>query len=93
MRWKGGSGYWVTLKDLKYSYPVPVSNYAIANALQDEPAFAWWIPYTFKKRTAIIGKMKSSKHWETTHKYGVRVPQNVKEAFEIDAKNGKHSVG
>ena len=32
--------------------------------------------------------MKSSKHWERTHKYGVRVPRNVKEALEIDAENG-----
>ena len=31
--------------------------------------------------------MKSSKHWERTHKYGVRVPRNVKEALEIDTKN------
>ena len=29
VRRKGGSGDWVTLKDLKESYPVPVSNYAI----------------------------------------------------------------
>ena len=33
--------------------------------------------------------MKSSKHWERTHTYGVRVPtRNVKEALEIDIKNG-----
>ena len=32
--------------------------------------------------------MKSSKHWERTHKYGVQVPRNVKEALEIDAENG-----
>ena len=71
VRWKGGSGYWVTLKDLKESYPIPVADYAIANDLQDKPAFAWWTPYNLKNRTAIIGKMKSSKHWERTHKYGV----------------------
>ena len=88
MRWKGGSGEWVTLKDLKESYPVPVADYAIANALQDEPAFAWCIPYTINKRTAIIGNIKLSKHWERTHKYGVQVPRNVKEALEIDAENG-----
>ena len=41
-----------------------------------------------KKRTAIIGRMKLSKHWERTHKYRIQVPRNVKEAFEIDAKNG-----
>ena len=32
--------------------------------------------------------MKSIKHWEGTHRYGVRVPRNVKEALEIDAENG-----
>ena len=37
--------------------------------------------------TTIIGKMKSSKHWERTHKYGVRVPRNIKEALAIDAEN------
>ena len=78
MRWKGGSGDWVTLKDLKESYPVPLPDYDIVNTLQDEPAFALWIPYTLKKQTVIIGKMKSSKHWERTHKYRVRVPRNVK---------------
>ena len=90
VRWKGGSGDWVAMKDLKESYPVQLADYAIANDLQAEPAFAWWVPHTLKKRTAIIGKMKSTKHWERTHKYGIRVPRNVKEAFEIDAENGDH---
>ena len=40
VRWKGGSGDWVTLNDLKESYPVPVADYDIANALQDKPEFA-----------------------------------------------------
>ena len=88
MRWKEGSGDWVSLKDVKESYPVPLADYAVANDLQAEPAFAWWIPYTMKKRTMIISKMKSSKYWEGTYKYGVRVPRNVKEALEIDAENG-----
>ena len=87
MRWKEGSGDWVSMKDLKESYPVTLADYAVANDLQAEPAFAWWIPYTMKKRTMIISKMKSSKYWERTHKYGVRVPRNVKEAFEIDDEN------
>ena len=88
VRWKGGSGDWVSLKDLKESYPVPLADYAVANDIQDEPAFAWWIPYTIKKRKTIISKMKSSKHWEKTHKYGVRIPRNMKEAFQIDSENG-----
>ena len=39
VRWKGGSGDWVTLKDLKESYPVPLADYAVANDLQTEPTF------------------------------------------------------
>ena len=93
MRWKGGSGGWVTVKDLKESYSAPLADYAVANFLQDKPVFAWWIPYTLKKRTAIIGKMKSIKHWERTHKYGVRVPRNVKEALENRCQKWQDFVG
>ena len=89
VRWKGGSGDWVSLKDLKESYPVLVADNAMANDLLFEPAFVWWIPYTLKKRTTIIGKIKSSKHWERKHKCGVRDPRNVKEALAIDAENGR----
>jgi hypothetical protein len=87
VRWKDGSGDWVKMKDLKDSYPIPLADYAVANAIQDEPAFAWWVPYVMKKRVAIISKVKS-KYWQKTHKYGVRVPKNVHEAREIDNKNG-----
>ncbi len=87
VRWKDGSSNWVALKDLKDSYPVQLAEYAAANDIQREPAFAWWVPYTLKKRKAIISKVKS-KYWERTHKYGIRIPKNIKEAREIDAENG-----
>ena len=87
VRWKDGSGDWVTLKDLKESYPVQLADYAIANGIQDEPAFAWWVPFVVKKRKALISKIKS-KYWQRTHKYGVRVPKNVEEAKRIDDENG-----
>ena len=59
VRRKDGSGYWINMKDLKDSYPVPLSNYSVANKLQNEPAFAWWVPYNLKKRIAVISKIKS----------------------------------
>ena len=77
------------MKDLKDSYPVPLADYAVANDLTEEPAFAWWVPYTLKKRKTIIAKVKS-KYWQRTHKYGIRVPKNIKEALEIDAGNGNN---
>ena len=41
--WKDGSSSWVKLKDLKNSNPVEVAEYAVANRIQEEPAFAWWV--------------------------------------------------
>ena len=85
--WKDGSSDWVALKDLKESYPVELAEYAVGNGIQGEPAFAWWVPYTLKKRTRIIQKIKS-KYWQKTHKYGIQVPRSIKEAKEIDEENG-----
>ena len=75
------------MKDLKNSYPVPLADYSVANKLQEEPTFAWWFPYTLKKRIAIITKIKS-KFWKKTHKYGIKIPRNVMEAKAIDIENG-----
>ena len=74
------------MKDLKDSYPVPLADYSVANNLKDEPAFAWWVPYTLNKRIAIISKIESN-FWKKTHKYGIQVPRNVKEEKAIDIKN------
>ena len=87
VEWKGGSTDWVSLKDLKESYPVELAHYAVNRNIQDEPAFAWWIPFVLKKEKRILQKVKS-KYWSRTHKYGVRIPRSIKEAIEIDKENG-----
>ena len=85
--WKDGSTDWISLKDLKESYPVELAQFAINNKIEEEPAFAWWVPYVNKKRKAIISKIKS-KYWQRTHKFGLRMPKSVKEAYKIDDENG-----
>ena len=85
-QWKDGTTTWHKLKDIKDSYPVQLAEFAIQNGIQEEPAFAWSIDYTIKKKNRIISKIKS-KYWERTHKYGIRIPKTVKEALEIDAEN------
>lgn len=86
-RWRDGSGDWIDMKDLKDSYPVQLADFAIANNIQEESAFAWWVPYVTRKREAIIKKIKS-KYWQRTHKYGIRIPKTVEEAKRIDKENG-----
>jgi hypothetical protein len=47
--WKDGTASWVPLKDLKEAYPVHVAEYAMANKILEEPAFAWWAKPVLKK--------------------------------------------
>eukprot|EP00978_Attheya_sp_CCMP212_P003963 scaffold8437_cov60-Attheya_sp.AAC.3 len=45
VQWKDGSTDWIALKDLKELYPVELAEYAINSKIDEEPAFAWWVPY------------------------------------------------
>ena len=86
-QWKDGSTNWVSLRDLKESYPVQTAEYTVVAKIAMEPAFAWWFPYTLKKRNQIISKVKS-KYWLRTHKFGIWIPKSVKEAKRLDQENG-----
>jgi hypothetical protein len=63
-QWCDGSSTWVPLVELKESNPVELAEYAIANRLQEEPAFKWWVSLVLCKRNRIIGKIKS-RYWST----------------------------
>jgi hypothetical protein len=85
--WKDSSTNWITLKDVKDTYPVQLAEYAFANKLDKEPAFAWWVNYVHEKKEAILSKVKS-KYWIRTHKYGIKVPKSVEHARKLDQQNG-----
>jgi len=88
VEWKNGTTTWVPLADLKNSYPVELAEYAVAQDIAHEPAFAWWIPYTLKKRERIIAKIKT-RYQKTTHKFGIQLPKSVKEAYRLDDDDRK----
>ena len=83
MEWKDGNSSWVSLNDMKDSYPLDTAEYSVMNKISTEPAFAWWVPHVLQKRSRIIDKVKS-KYWKRTHKYGIRLPHSVEEALRID---------
>ena len=64
-----------------------VAEFATARGLEKEPAFAWWVPYTLKKRDAIIAQVKS-RVTKRTHKFGIEIPTSLEHAIEIDRRNG-----
>jgi hypothetical protein len=87
VEWKDGSTSWEKLADLKESNPIEVAEYPVAQGIQDEPAFAWWVPYVLKRCDYIISKINTTYH-KRTHKYGIEVPKTIAEALAIDKKNG-----
>lgn len=87
VQWRDGSSQWVSLKDLKESYPIQVGEYTLQARIETESAFAWWVPYTLKNPQHIISKVKT-KYWQRTNEYGFRIPKSVEEALKIDKENG-----
>ena len=87
VEWKDGSVDWVPLVELKESFPVQTAEYALANGIEEEPAFKWWARKVLRHRDRIISKLKS-KYWHTSHKFGIRIPKTVDEAYRIDQQTG-----
>ena len=61
----------------------------MAQGIEHEPAFNWWVPHVLQKRDRIISLVKKRKtcFLKRTHKFGVEVPTSVAHAFELDKKN------
>jgi hypothetical protein len=87
IQWKDGSTTWVSMKDIKGSYPVQLAEYATQRRIAGEPAFVWWICHVLQQPNIIIAKLKT-KYWVRTHKFGVKIPKTVKEAKLFDKENG-----
>ena len=85
--WKDGREEWVPLKLLKETNPIEIAEYAIANSISEEPAFAYWVPYVIRKREKIIATV-NSRIARATHKYGIEVPKSMADAIRIDQANG-----
>ena len=85
--WKDGTTTWIPLKDLKESYPVETAEFASAMELTESPAFKWWVHHTLRKRDQIISKVQH-RLVKKNFKYGHEVPTSVKEAYELDKRNG-----
>jgi len=81
--WTDGTSSWHKMVEIKNSFPLALAEYAIANNLQDYPAFSWWVHHTIRKKKHAIKAVKS-RYSRRTHKFGIYVPQTVQEALELD---------
>jgi hypothetical protein len=87
VEWSNGTTSWVPLATLKEQVPVELAEYAVMNSIAQEPALVWWVPWTLKKRDAIISAV-NKRYWKRTHKYGIQIPHSVEEAHRIDKEAG-----
>lgn len=87
VEWTDGTTSWVPLATLKEQIPVEIAEYAVTHDIAHEPAFAWWVPWTLKKRDTIVAAV-NKRYLKRTHKFGIRVPHSVQEAHLIDEEAG-----
>jgi len=71
---------WEPLCNLKETNPVKVAEYAVANKIAGEPAFAWWIKEVQHHCEHIISSIHSC-YWNHTHKFGIQVPKSIEDTL------------
>ncbi len=87
IQWRDRTSSWESLAAMKESNPVEVAEFSVSQGIDKEPAFAWWVPYTLKKRDRIIAAVNARYH-KRTHKFGVEMPKSVADCIRIDTANG-----
>jgi hypothetical protein len=78
--WKNGTTTWEWLRNMKESNPIKVAEYAVAQGIDKEPAFAWWVPFIMKRRDRYV-KAVGTRYQKRTHKFGIEVPKTVQRAY------------
>jgi hypothetical protein len=63
-----------------------VAEWSVARGIKSEPAFAWWVDFTLKKRDCIISGVKQ-RVIKKTHEFGMRVLSIVNEAHALNKVN------
>ena len=76
----------MTLEDMKNSYPVQITEYAVQRCIAGDPVFSWWIQHVLLKCNCIIVKLKS-KYLVLMHKFFVDIPKSVQEGKSFDKEN------
>ena len=64
-----------------------MAEFVCARNIDQEPAFAWWVPYNLHRRDQKIASV-NTRVCKASHKYGVEIPRSVSQAYAIDEKNG-----
>ena len=65
------------------------TEFAVAQGINDMPAFNCWVKDVLKKRDKIIASIrKQQTRYLKSHKFGIELPKTVNHALMLDAKYG-----
>ena len=76
------------LKNLKEPHPVETLEYGVAQKIDHNPEFNWWVNVVLKKTLRIIYlvKKRNACYLKKTHKFGIELPMSVAQAYDMDEK-------
>jgi hypothetical protein len=87
VEWRNGTQSVIPLKDAKNSFLIEVAENAVAAKIAKEPAFVWWVPQLLSTKDRIVSKVRRSKYWTRTHKFGIDIPKSVDDAIRTEMRN------
>ena len=90
VQWNYESTSCQCIEELKGSYPVQIAENTVAQDIDNETAFNWWFDSVLKKRHRVISivKKRNNFYLNKTHKFGIKFPKMVVEAYDLDRNNG-----
>ena len=86
IKWASGDTTFIELKDIKQTNPIKISEYVLANQLEKDPEFAWWIRTALKRRDTMISKY--SRRVRKKMKFGIHLPATYEQAVQMDKESG-----
>ena len=80
-QWKDSSTSCKNQSESKESHPVQKAEFAVAQRIDHEPAFNWWLKLVLKKRDRIMTSVRKrqTRNLKRSHKFGIELPNTVEE--------------
>ena len=74
---------------MKEYRPVETEEYAMAQEIDHELTFNWWVNSVLSKRLRMISLVNKRNAWylKNTHKFRIEVPKSVAHIYALDKKN------
>ena len=77
---------WIPLYTLKESNPIELAEYYKIRKIDDQPAVAWWVDWTLKKKERVK-KAVQHRIQKKLMKFGVQISGSVEKAYILDEEN------